>query len=156
MIITEQFRDAVEKARAIWMEENPAEDGRDNVTPFDQFLYVAAVETIVAGMTKYQRSQLVYMECCAVDYGGLLEAQRMNADDLEAMEFFKAGGLATSGRIPAALLGSYPGSRQPTHWCELTDLGWACAAACRRLLALNRGTFADRVMKMVEERRDEG
>lgn len=155
MIINEKFRAAVEKARAIWMEENPPEDGRDAVTPFDQFLYIAAVEAIVAGMTKDQRSQLVYMECCAVDYGGLLEARRMNAEDLKAMEFFKAGGLADSGRIPAALLGSYPGRRQPTHWCELTDLGWACAAACRRMRSLNRGTFADKVMKMVEERRNE-
>lgn len=29
----------VREARRVWMEENPSEDGRDQVTPFDQFLY---------------------------------------------------------------------------------------------------------------------
>lgn len=29
----------VTDARRVWLEENPAEDGRDQVTPFDQFLY---------------------------------------------------------------------------------------------------------------------
>ena len=35
----EGFRTAVEKARRVWMDENPCEDGHDHVTPFDQFLY---------------------------------------------------------------------------------------------------------------------
>ena len=33
------FRAEVEKARKVWLDENPGEDGTDRVTPFDQFLY---------------------------------------------------------------------------------------------------------------------
>ena len=34
----EEFKDVVRSARRVWMEENPCEDGRDHVTPFDRFL----------------------------------------------------------------------------------------------------------------------
>jgi len=37
-IIT-QARDSILRARKIWMDENPAEDGRDHETPFDVLLY---------------------------------------------------------------------------------------------------------------------
>lgn len=40
----EGFRAAVEKARRVWMDENPCEDGHDHVTPFDQFLYSALAQ----------------------------------------------------------------------------------------------------------------
>lgn len=33
------FITTVKAARDVWMAENPAEDGRDHVTPFDRFLY---------------------------------------------------------------------------------------------------------------------
>lgn len=33
------FHETVEAARRVWMDENPCEDGRDHVTPFDRFLY---------------------------------------------------------------------------------------------------------------------
>lgn len=35
----EEFRKEVSAARDVWMAENPCEDGRDHVTPFDRFLY---------------------------------------------------------------------------------------------------------------------
>lgn len=38
----EAFRREVVAARAIWMAENPCEDGRDHVTPFDRFFYPAS------------------------------------------------------------------------------------------------------------------
>lgn len=34
-----QFLATVIDARQTWIEENPGEDGRDQVTPFDKFLY---------------------------------------------------------------------------------------------------------------------
>ena len=33
------FAAQVKEARRVWIEENPCEDGRDHVTPFDRFLY---------------------------------------------------------------------------------------------------------------------
>lgn len=44
----EGFRTAVEKARRVWMDENPCEDGHDHVTPFDQFLYGSLAQQPVA------------------------------------------------------------------------------------------------------------
>lgn len=38
------FYNAVSAAREVWMQENPGEDGRDHVTPFDQFLYGGKIE----------------------------------------------------------------------------------------------------------------
>lgn len=35
----EEFRKTVLEARAVWIAEHPFEEGRDHVTPFDQFLY---------------------------------------------------------------------------------------------------------------------
>lgn len=42
------FRQQVEEARKVWMEENPGEDGRDHVTPFDRFLYSDTPGTVSA------------------------------------------------------------------------------------------------------------
>lgn len=36
---SDSFKATVVEARRVWMEENPGEDGRDHVTPFDKFLY---------------------------------------------------------------------------------------------------------------------
>ena len=39
-----QLHEAVEVARSAWLEENPAEDGHDAVTPFDHLFYGMAVQ----------------------------------------------------------------------------------------------------------------
>ena len=35
------FIETVKRARQVWLDENPGEDGTDQVTPFDRFLYGA-------------------------------------------------------------------------------------------------------------------
>lgn len=54
----EGFRTAVEKARRVWMDENPCEDGHDHVTPFDQFLYGPLAQQPAAVDEKY--AELIY------------------------------------------------------------------------------------------------
>jgi len=85
-------------------------------------------------LTKVQRSILLYAETCMVDYGGLLEGKRMNADDIEALEDMQDAGLLRFGRVPGRLLGSFIG-RDVTHWVEFTDAAWALAFAVRRFRA---------------------
>ena len=41
------FTMTVKQARRIWMEQNPVEDGRDHVTPFDQFLMAPPPATVL-------------------------------------------------------------------------------------------------------------
>ena len=41
------FAMTVKEARRIWMEQNPVEDGRDHVTPFDQFFMVPPPATVL-------------------------------------------------------------------------------------------------------------
>lgn len=84
-------------------------------------------------LTKAEQSVLLYLETCAVDAGGLAESVRMNNDDFDAIAVLTADGFLNFGRIYSKLLNTHGFSRSnPTHWVELTELGWAAAAACRR------------------------
>lgn len=84
-------------------------------------------------ISRDQRSLLMYAETCAVDHGGLLEGSKMNAADLAALSTLADGGILTFGRIPGRLVGTF---RRPiTHWCDLTEAGWALAHQLRRARA---------------------
>ena len=99
------------------------------------------------------RSALLYAESCCVDYGGLLEGVRMNAEDHEALRQFQAMGLLTFGRIPAALLGTHGFTRtNPTHWCRLNPKGWTLAHLCRMIRAEQVGPYATEVFAEVAAR----
>ncbi|WP_236577872.1 hypothetical protein [Burkholderia glumae] len=68
-------------------------------------------------LTKDERSMMLYAESCCVDYSGLLEACRMNNEDMAALRRFQEAGLLTFGRVPANLLGQLASyGRKPTHW----------------------------------------
>jgi hypothetical protein len=87
----------------------------------------------IATLTRDEKSLLLYVETCCVDYGGLLEGIRMNESDHKALDRFKAEGVLDFGRIPSELLGQF--SRKVTKWCDLTDTGWALAHQLRRARA---------------------
>lgn len=110
------------------------------------------VAHFIDGASKDDKSMLLYAETCVVDHGGLLEGQRMNGADLKALLKFEHDGLARSGRIPAALLGEYKGTRKPTHWIKLTPFGWAVAHELRRWRARDeaRGPYATAVFNHLE------
>jgi hypothetical protein len=103
-------------------------------------------------LSKVERSCLCYMECCAVDGGGMVESIRMNAADFAAIERFKTMGLLSFGRVPGKLLGTGP-KKTWTHWVELTERGWALAGLCRRLRSDQHGPWATEVFAILQERR---
>lgn len=121
------------------------------MTPTDQLR--AAKALIPDEMTRDERSFLLYAESCCVDAGGLLVAERMNADDHAAAARFVALGLMTFGRIPSELLATSFAS--PTHYAELTEAGWQLAWQLRRERGDKRGPKATAVFEhpLVIERR---
>lgn len=101
-------------------------------------------------LTRNQSSALLYVETCCVDFGGLLEGTRMNEDDRDALDQLAAAGALKWGRIPGRLLGSF--QRQVTHWCDLTDEGWALAHQLRRARAARCNGPRDKVNALLAER----
>lgn len=92
-------------------------------------------------MTKTERSCLLYLESCAVDGGGLVEAVRMNDEDWVAVARFEKLQMLRVHRIPSELLGV--GARQDwTHWAFLLPEGWKVAHACREVRAEQLGPYA--------------
>jgi hypothetical protein len=87
-------------------------------------------------MTRDERSLLLFLGTCAVDYGGSVDARRMNADDWKIMSHWGEIGFVRSGRIcfndVERMAQDMPGGRKMTHWVELTDEAWALAHAERR------------------------
>lgn len=102
-------------------------------------------------ITRDQRSILMYAETCAVDHGGLLEGIRMNSDDIAALDQLEAAGIVKYGRVPGKMLGSFR-VRQATHWCDLTEAGWALAYALRRARAAKPDANRKKVDAVFAER----
>lgn len=99
-------------------------------------------------LNKQERSTLCYLETCAVDAGGLVEAQRMNQDDYNAIARFMGDGILQFGRIPAALLGT-GANKAWTHWVVINPIGWPLVSECRQLRAKQHGTLATKVFATV-------
>jgi hypothetical protein len=87
-------------------------------------------------MTKDERSCLVYLETCVVDASGLVQAQRMNQADFDAIKKFEAEGLLKFGRIPAILL-RY--NAPNTHWCTFNPPAWELVSKLRQMRAQQIG-----------------
>lgn len=102
-------------------------------------------------ITREQRSILMYAETCAVEHGGLLEGIRMNADDHVALTQLAVEGILNYGRIPGKLLGTFK-VRQATHWCDLTEAGWALAHQLRRARAAKPDAARQKVDAVLAER----
>ena len=100
-------------------------------------------------LSRDEQSILLYMECCLVDQGGILEGVRMNSDDHANIAKFKAAGLIDSGRVPARLLSKQPGS---TNWVTFTPEAWTLVSQLRQIRAKQRGPFAKSVFDLVAER----
>jgi hypothetical protein len=101
-------------------------------------------------VTRDQRSALLYVESCAVEYGGLLEGIRMNEADHKALTELSDAGFLTYGRIPGKMLGTF--QRGVTHWCDLTETGWALAQQLRRARAAKPNASRQKVDAYFAER----
>lgn len=97
-------------------------------------------------LTKDERSALVYAESCAVDFGGLLEAKRMNEADGRAFSKFVGDDILKYGRIPSKFIDDVKRKtgRNATHYAQLTPRGWVVAGLLRQRRAEpgNRGPVA--------------
>lgn len=110
------------------------------------------LDSYLEEMSKDARSVLLYAETCAVDHGGLLEGVRMNEADMKALRKMESDRLLRYGRIPARLLGQFPGQRKPTHWVKFYDFAWEVAHELRReFRARQLGPYATAVFDALEE-----
>ena len=78
-------------------------------------------------MTKDERSLLLFLETCAVDYGGKVDGRRINKEDIDTARKWNTDGFVKFGRIKFHDIAFHH-----THWCELSDEAWAIAHEERR------------------------
>ncbi len=83
-------------------------------------------------MNQKQINLLVYLETCMVDYGGKVEARRINGDDYALMEAWKKEGLIKFGRLFASEANKEGRSYVATHWVLFTEKAWELAHQYRR------------------------
>lgn len=118
-----------------------ASDAQDDTILIDDESSLVAIENI----TRDQRGLLLYAETCCVDWSGLLEDQRMNKDDMDALKFWHVNGALTFGRVPMRYLKAT--GRTCSHWVTLTAKGWKIASQLRQQRSLVTG----RVRKEIDE-----
>jgi hypothetical protein len=87
-------------------------------------------------LTPAENNLLLYLECSAVDYGGKIDARRMNDADWQILKTWSEHDFVNYGRIAASdIVGGF------SHWAILSEDAWAEAHKERR----NRH---DRMMQM--------
>ena len=85
----------------------------------------------LSDMNKDERSLLLYFESSAVDYGGKIDARRMNAEDFALAKQWSEDGFVAFGRIAADDI--FRGSRNVwDHWVVLSESAWELARQERR------------------------
>lgn len=100
-------------------------------------------------MTRNELTLLLYLETCAVDYGGKVEARRMNEAEFEIVEGWKATGFVQFGRVYAREIQRAKAlriTRQETHWVVLSEAAWQAAhterrARCARMMKDRKHQF---------------
>jgi len=85
---------------------------------------------ILDEMTKDERSLLLFLETCAVDYGGRVDAQCMNSDDFLLVKKWAEEKFIKFGRIAYDSVVVHKGPN--TAWVELSDHAWTLAHQERR------------------------
>lgn len=105
----------------------------------------------VEGMSRDERSCLLYLETCAVDAGGIVEGVRLNGADHAAIQRFADAGMLQFARVPARMLGT--GYRDTwTHIVRFHDAAWVLAHQLRRQRGLRHGPFAEEAIADLEAR----
>lgn len=81
----------------------------------------------LAEMNRDEKSLLIFLETCLVDYTGRVNAQHMNQLDQEIADRWTEEGFISFGRIASADHNS-----QGAHWVEFTEEAWKLAHQERR------------------------
>jgi hypothetical protein len=77
-------------------------------------------------MKKEELSLLLFLETCAVDYGGRVDSRRMNKEDFAIVDEWKKSSYVLFGRIYSKDI------TDSSHWVELSNVAWNDAHAERK------------------------
>lgn len=78
-------------------------------------------------MSRDERSLLLYLETCAVDFTGRVDSRRINEDDFRIAKGWNEAGFISFGRIVVRDHNS-----QGSNWVELSEDAWGLAHQERR------------------------
>jgi len=82
-------------------------------------------------LSKDERNLLLYIETCAVDYGGLVHSQRINGDDREILKRWNESGFVSFSRITFASI-QLLHDKHNTDLVRLSEEAWKLAHEERR------------------------
>lgn len=101
--------------------------------------------------TKEEESLLLYLETCAVDARGMVEAQRINKEDFEIAEKWHKEGFIKFGRMLSAEIQRLQkfASKPYSHYVILSDDAWKEVAKLRK----ERGKRHENVNFLIESKR---
>ncbi len=88
------------------------------------------MEKTLEKMSRDEKSLLLYFETVSVDYGGAVDARRMNKEDFEIAAQWKKDGFIKFGRVYSKDL-----ITSRTHWVEMTPEAWHLAHLERKIRA---------------------
>ena len=78
-------------------------------------------------MSKNELTLLLFLETCAVDYGGRVDSRRMNQTDFDIINDWKKKDYLLFGRIRSKDI-----TTNRSHWVELSDTAWNDAHSERK------------------------
>ena len=82
-------------------------------------------------MTKTYLSLLLFLETCAVDFGGTVDVRHMNIEDMQIAKEWTDSGFVEFRRIPFKAI-RQRGAKTRTHFVTLSNDAWVAAHAERR------------------------
>jgi hypothetical protein len=98
-------------------------------------------------MTKDELRLLLYLETQAVDHGGMVDARRMNAEDVKIAKQWTKAGFIDFGRIASDYC-----TETMTFWVCLSSEAWQAAHEGRKAKAARM--WLARTWKTTDEKRD--
>ncbi|KKN69639.1 hypothetical protein LCGC14_0439420 [marine sediment metagenome] len=98
-------------------------------------------------MSKDEKSLLLFLETRAVDYGGRVNLQHMNDEDMDITKGWNKRGFIGFGRIVIRCHNS-----DGTHWVRLSEEAWKLAHKERK--ARSKRMFENRTWISTEESRE--
>lgn len=123
-----------------WIDQHAVEANRRTAASID-----------LDSFSREEQSVLLYAETTCVEYSGLMEGQRLNQADHDALKKLKTEGFLDYGRVPSKLLAAFK-HRQVTHWVTFTETGWTLAHRMRRARAAKLSAARTAVDEAVAER----
>lgn len=94
-------------------------------------------------MNKDERSLLIYLETCMVDYRGKIDHRRLNNSDVNLLESWNNSGFIDYGRVEMADI-EKSNYKHYTHWIILSNDAWKLAHQERINRSLRMNPYGDK------------